>query len=442
MQKVCKIFAPSADQKERLVPKIDFTPLTIKNLKPESKTVEYFETGRNHGDGSFGLRISPKNKRTWFIMYKTEAGKIKRFVLGTYPETTLKDARKLANDIMARIHDGNDPMQEQQIRRSAPTVKDLWDEYQKTLARRMKKKVSSTQYEEQRRWNKIIAPAIGDMKVTDVKPMDISYLLNRVAEKAPISANRLHTLLRVMFKTALANGWITIHPMQWLDKPGGAEPARKRFLTDEEIRILWQHFDLLPVNPRDALKLGLLTAQRPGEILSMRWEDIDLDTNVWTLKNTKAGNDHLVPLSPQVKEILKNRKNGVGYSKKLLWMKDSEFVFPSRYNVNRGASSGHATSTKDARQKLQSTSGVTDWTAHDLRRTARTILSRLKIKHHIRERVLNHAQGGIQGVYDQYDYLQEKADALNKLANEIERILGIGKTAKIIEMKTVKFRTA
>lgn len=407
------------------MPKIDFTPLTIKYLKSESKTIEYFEKGRSHGDGSFGIRISPKNKQTWFIMYRAEIGKVKRYTLGTYPKMSLKDARKQANDVMSRIHEGCDPMQERHLRRSAPTVAELWGEYQDSLARRKKKKAESTVAEEQRRWKKTISPSIGDMKVEDVEPVHLSDMLDRVADKSPVSANRLHSLLQVVFKPALAKGWIKVHPLQWIDKPGGAEEPRKRFLTDDEIRSLWQHLDKLSPNPRDVLKLGLLTAQRPGEILSMRWEDIDLGAGIWTLKDTKAGNDHILPLSPQVKEILENRKNGVGYTKKQLWMKDSEFVFPSKYNVKKGAMSGHATSTKDARRKLQINSGVKDWTAHDLRRTARTILSRLKIKHHIRERVLNHAQGGIQGVYDQYDYLQDKADALNKLANEIDRIRGV-----------------
>lgn len=418
------------------MPKIDFTPLAIKNLNPDLKTVEYFDTGREHGEGSFGIRISPKNKKTWFIMYKTEAGKIKRFTLGTYPKMSLKDARKNANDTMGRIHEGLDPMQDKRDRRAAPTVTDLWNKYQESLTRKARKKVASTEYEEKRRWEKIISPALGDLKVADVAPMHISNLLNKVAENAPISANRLHTLLRVMFKVALANGWIHIHPMQWLDKPGGTEPARKRFLTDDEIKTLWPHIEKLRPNPRDILKLGLLTAQRPGEIHSMKWEDIDFAKGVWTISDTKTGNDHLLPLSPQVKQILEKRKNGVGYTKKQLWMKDSEFVFPSNYNVNKGAASGHAKSTKDARKKLQNNSSVTEWTAHDLRRTARTIMSRLKIKHHIRERVLNHAQSGIQGVYDRYDYLQEKGDALNKLANEIDTILGKEKSTKVIELKT------
>lgn len=399
------------------MPKIDFNPLTIKNLKPESRLIEYFEKGRNHGDGAFGLRISPKNKRTWFIMYQNEQGKVKRFSLGTYPEIGLKDARKAASDAMAKVHDGCDPMEEKNIKRAAPRMTDLWTEYQEALSRKSKNKAASTTYEEHLRWNTVISPAIGHMKVEDITPGEISTLLDKVAKKAPVSANRLHTLLRVMFKVGLAKSWITIHPMQWLDKPGGSEPPRKRVLTDDEIRTLWACFDKTRPNPRDALKLGLLTSQRPGEILSMRWENVDLDNAIWRQENTKNGSTHLVPLSPQVINILVARKP-----------KDqpaAEWVFPSTYNKSKGATEGRARSTKEARKKLKQLSGIQDWTAHDLRRTARTIMSRLNIKHHIRERVLNHAQGGVAGVYDQHDYLHEKADALNKLALEIDRILGI-----------------
>ena len=415
--------------------KIDFNHITISNLKPCSRSVEYFDNGRNHGDGSFGLRVSPKNKRTWFIMYKTEAGKIKRYTLGTYPDISLKDARKKALDTMAKVHEGEDPMAGKQQRRVAPTVCELWMEYQESQRRKKKQKAASTEYEERRRWDKIIRPEIGDMKVEDITPMHISAVLDQVAKTAPVSANRMHSQLKVMFKVAINKGWISIHPMQWLDKPGGSEPARKRFLSDDEIRTLWPHLDKLRPNPRDILKLGVLTAQRPGEIHRMRWEDIDLAADVWTITDSKTGNDHLVPLSPQVREILLNRKNGIGYSKKMLWMKDSGFVFPSAYNTSNGAQSGHAASTKEARKKIQTESGIEGWTAHDLRRTARTLMSRLNIKAIVREKVLNHAQNGVQSVYDRYDYLQEKADALNKLANEIDRILGIKHDEKVVPLQ-------
>ena len=130
------------------MPKVNFSPLTIQNLKPEARSVEYFEEGRNHGEGSFGLRISPKNKRTWFVMYKIHTGKVQRFTLGTYPKTSLKDARKLANDVMSRVHDGEDPMGEVKIRKAAPRVLDLWEAYQESLSRKVKKKGLSTVTEE------------------------------------------------------------------------------------------------------------------------------------------------------------------------------------------------------------------------------------------------------------------------------------------------------
>ena len=408
------------------MPMIDFNAMTIKNLKPGSQSTEYFEKGRNSGDGAFGIRVSPKGKMAWFIMYKNRQHKIKRFSLGSYPELGIKDARREANDVMGKVNAGLDPMAEKQTRKAAPTVIDLWDAYQEKLSQQKKPKAASTVKEENRKWEKVIKPAIGDMYVEDITPMDISDLLSTLAKTSPVNANRLHSLLRVLFKVALGKGWITIHPMQWLDRPGGEEPPRKRVLDDEEIKKLWPFFSYANPNPRDILRLLLLTAQRPGEIMEMRWCDIDLEARTWTQQTNKTDVIHIVPLSPQVVVILEARKN------------DSQWVFPSRHNATRPGAlgEGHTKSVKDVRRKLKELSGVDDWTAHDLRRTARTIMSRLRIKQHIRERVLNHTQGGVSGVYDQFDYLQEKADALEKLGREIMRIVGVKTSADIITLRT------
>lgn len=315
---------------------------------------------------------------------------------------------------------------EQEAKHNKPTMTDLWKAYQDKLTKQKKKKAASTLSEENRRWNTVISPAMGAMKVEDVTPAILTDLLDTVADKAPVSANRLHSLLSIMFKPAIAKGWITIHPLQWIDKPGGSEPPRKRVLSDEEIKKIWPCFDRVKTNPGDILRLLLLTAQRPGEIMAMRWEDIDFDARTWTQATNKTGTVHIVPLSDQVLSILKAREGNGG-----------EWVFPSRYNATRlGATGdGHTKNTKDARKKLKKFSGVEGWTAHDLRRTARTIMSRLRIKQHVRERVLNHSQKGVVEVYDQYDYLQEKADALDKLGREIDRIIGAGTKAKIVKLR-------
>ena len=162
--------------------------------------------------------------------------------------------------------------------------------------------------------------------------------------------------------------------------------------------------------------------------MAMRWVDVDLQAATWTQQTNKTNTVHLVPLAPQVMDILLARDQR------------GPWVFPSAYNKAKGAGTGHAKTTKDARWKIQELSGIKGWTNHDLRRTARTIMSRLAIRHHVRERVLNHSQGGVVEVYDQHDYLQEKRDALNKLAREIYRIIGQATKAEIIELKTVNIR--
>ena len=436
--------------KKKILRKRDFTDAVIKSLKAvDGESTEYYDSTRQYGNGVFGLRVSPKGKKVFFMMYRNNTGKLKRLSLGEYPKINLKDAREKANGHMVNVKEGQDPNQELKDYKESPTVKDLWNEYQLSLTRLQKPKSPNTIKEEKRKWDSVIEKALGDYKVQDIKPMHITKLLNKIADTSPVSANRMHSFLRTLFKQAMSMGWIEVHPMQWLSKPGGSEAPRKRFLDDQEIKVLWEGFETLQPNQRDILKLILLTAQRPGEIMSMQWNDIDFDKAIWINRDTKTGNDHLVPLSEQVLDLLKSRKSGASLTNRLTWMINSPYVFPSSYNTTprtfsvddkdittKGAESGVTKSTKKARAKLQKDTGITGWTAHDLRRTARTIMSRLNIKHHVRERVLNHAQNGIAGVYDQFDYMQEKSDALCKLANEIDRIIGKGQQqAKIIKLK-------
>lgn len=393
-------------------------------------------------DRYFSIRYQANGKRKeeglgWASSWSAENKKLT-------PETAALVLEKLKT--AARMGEGETRLSErrekQQMEREAwekaqraPTMTDLWVEYQKALARRKKPKSPGTIREEQRKFDKIIQPALGDIKVRKIKRADIAVLLNSIADSTPVLANRLHSQLSIMFKTALDLGWLEVHPMYMMSKPGGAEPPCDRFLNDEEIRAVWPWINTLRPNPRDILKLIIMTAQRPGEVQAMRWSDISFTDAVWTLGSTKTGAAHLVPLSAPVLEILKARQRGDGYSAKQLWMVQSEFVFPSNYNKAKGASTGHAGSTKKAREQVHKRSGVASWTAHDLRRTARTIMSRLQIKQHIRERVLNHSQGGMVGVYDQYDYLIEKAAALDKLGAEVMRIVGNSSAGNVVQIR-------
>ena len=386
------------------------TDRQIQNVKLSPGKVQ-----ESHRTATPGLMVKVSKTRKSFYVDFTENGKRKFRTIGIYESGAtgaaldnpkqllgLKSAATLARRIRAGEH--------LTTRKGQPTLVDLWEAYVAAEAKKVKQKAATTKREEFRRWENIIEPRLGTKLVSAITPSDLSTLLAEVAEKTPVAANRLHSLLSVMFKPALAMGWLTSHPLQWIDKPGGSEPPRERVLSDDEIRLLWPAMEQVSENARDALRLGLLTAQRPGEILAMRWEDIDFYSKIWNQSQNKTNVANLVPLSDAVTAILLNRRDN-----------GSPQVFPSLHNQNRAGATqdGQFKSTKAARKHLSQMTGVGGWTAHDLRRTARTIMSRLKIKHHIRERILNHSQGGVSGVYDKYDYLEEKRAGLDLLAKEI-----------------------
>ncbi len=102
-----------------------------------------------------------------------------------------------------------------------------------------------------------------------------------------------------------------------------------------------------------------------------------------------------------------------------------KWIFPSFHKATRvGAKSdGHSKSTKDARRRMRKVTGIDNWTAHDLRRTCRTIMAREGVPPHIAEQVLGHAQSGIEGVYDQHTYIYENRQALEKVETAIQKLL-------------------
>ena len=163
-----------------------------------------------------------------------------------------------------------------------------------------------------------------------------------------------------------------------------------------------------------ALRVLLLTAQRRGELALARWIDIDFRKATWAIPDAhaKAGRGHVVPLSAWAAEEFMALKRLAG---------SSAFVFPTA--DGKRAADGRLITRSVARcAPAWKSCGVEVFTPHDLRRTCRTGLARLKVAPHIAERVLNHAQEKIAGTYDLHDYLDEKREALEKWAAYLKRL--------------------
>ena len=138
-------------------------------------------------------------------------------------------------------------------------------------------------------------------------------LLEEVAARAPVQANRLFQLVRAAFRWAVREGFLESSPADGLMRPR-PERSRERFLSDGEIKALWSGLETLSPVVAAAIRTLLLTGQRRTETLRMRWVDVNLAEGVWTIPGEfrKGGRTHVVPLSPLVVEMLEALRPSTG----------------------------------------------------------------------------------------------------------------------------------
>jgi integrase len=187
----------------------------------------------------------------------------------------------------------------------------------------------------------------------------------------------------------------------------GTPTKRDRILNDDELRAVWK---VAEANGTFGamVRLLLLTGQRREKVASMRWDDISID-GTWTIptEDREKGNAGSLVLPQQAIDIIKAQPR----------FESSPYVFASRVS---GHVKGWSKSKDQFDAKLE---GVEPWRLHDLRRTARSLMSRAGVRPDISERVLGHVIPGVEGVYDRHQYTEEKAHALKALASLIENIL-------------------
>src|SRR5438094_720519 len=179
--------------------------------------------------------------------------------------------------------------------------------------------------------------------------------------------------------------------------------------------------------PEDAhnaalFKLYLLTAQRGGELRTMRWEEVDLDGGWWTIpaERAKNGRTHRVPLSPPALSSLRALPRVEG----------SPWVFPSPR-----AASGCRENIGKAVDRIRKASGVDFW-PHDLRRSAASPMTSMSISRLTVAKVLNHVERGVTAVYDRHSYDAEKRQALDAWARRLNAIVsGETASAKVIPLR-------
>jgi len=425
------------------MPKIKLTEAACQRLKaPPGERHDHFDALLP----GLALRVSgptsrsPECRKTWVVFYRY-GGTLKRLTLEpAYPALGLADAREKARKVLQAVQHGHDPAAAKQAipreERGPDTVEKVVDQF---MRRHMVGKPHSQRYIDgvRQTFDNHILPSWRGRLIGSITRGDVNDLLDGIVDKGqatagkrgpyvnggkrggPVAAQHALSAITGLFRFSIQRDIVDASPAMMIEKPGASRP-RTRVLSDAELRLVWRATDSLAYPHRQHCRMLIACGQRLTETATMRWRDID--DAVWTIPAdaNKPHRTHVVPLSRLALAILDDCPRGPG------------FVFTTR---QRRDGSGEAALRGYSRAKIVLDAAIArraaetgeavpePFTFHDLRRTATTTMGRLGVARFVQARILNHADREVTGIYDRWEYLPEKRDALDRWARHIETLV-------------------
>lgn len=385
---------------------------------PRNFTVRFIESIHPPGEGvevywdaavpSFGLHVYSSGKKTWKIMYRVN-GRLRNKKIGTYPATSLADAREQAQEVIREAKKGKDILDKRSREMEGdPTFPALAQAYLEIHAKPKKRQWRT----DERLIHKELLSKWKGLRAAEITRRDVIALLDGLVNRgAPIQANRVHALISKIFNWAVSRDLLEFSPCHQVKKPSN-ENQRDRVLSEYEIGQVWRAFGEQQVHVSAIFKLMLLTAQRRWEVSQMRFTDIDLKSGWWTIPGdfAKNGRSHRVPLSVESLKIIKSLPKPA---------KDQVWLFPSPTRKGQPIAN-----VQKAAQRVRGESGVDNFVLHDLRRTASTVMASNGVTNFVVARILNHSEPGVTQVYNRYSYDSEKREALEIWERKLLDIVG------------------
>lgn len=308
----------------------------------------------------FGVIVTAAGAKSFIFNYRTKAGRQRRFTIGAFPNWTTGAARIEARQLRRVVDQGGDPLADLEADREAPAVDELIARFaHEHLPRRR----ASTAADYRSMISKHIAPTLGHFKVAEVTFADVNRLHHRLtASGSPYRANRVIAVLSKMFALAVRWGMCEANPCKGIEK--NKEYHRRRYLKFDELTALLKALAAYSDQRiADVFRLLLMTGARRGEVLSMRWADLELgnapDTAIWSKPpaSTKQKEQHEVPLSGPARQLLMEARQRQTANRRTL----PEFVF------NGSGQKGHVVEVKRAWRSICKVAGITNLRIHDLR---------------------------------------------------------------------------
>jgi integrase len=366
------------------------TDATVKGLKPAARAYLCWDSYQH----PLAVAVQPTGHKAWVCVYRF-AGRPRW--LGNVNAIGLADARKLAAKALLEVATGKDPGAERRAQRSAGTFAELAKRYLEEHA----KKHNKSWPQAAALVNRHLTPPWGKLPAASITKADVKAMMGRCASQTV--ANQTLAAASAIFTWAVKEevGGIKINPCSHVAR--NATQSRERVLAPDELPKFWSAFDSVGLVVGTALKLVLLTGQRPGEVVHMRTEHIN--GGWWELPGkpvaelewpgTKNAQTHRVWLPHQAQELIQE----LGSSGRV-------------FDCQRGA-------LDKAMRTICAEQQFTKATPHDLRRTHGSTITALAFGREAMNRIQNHREGGIASVYDRYAYADENKQIMERVASRI-----------------------
>jgi integrase len=351
------------------------------------------------------VRVPPSGAKAFLTVTRDPSGKQIWTTIGPADVLSIEVARSKARDVLTRVRAGLPPFE------AAPTKPATFEDIAgQWLARYVQAKGLRSEGEITRLLKAHVVPAWKDRPFLKIRRSDVAALLDHVEDEH--SARQADAVLAIV--RGVMNWFATRHDdympplVRGMRRTDPKARQRARILDDDELRAVWEAAEGKGTFGA-MVRIALLTAQRREKVANMRWTDISVDGD-WTIpsEDREKGNAGILRLPAAAISIIQAQPR----------LGENPCVFAGRSN---GAFNGFSKAKKALDARLPK--GMPQWQFHDLRRTARSLMSRAGVGSDIAERIMGHVITGVEGVYDRHSYREEKADGLRRLARLLKTIV-------------------
>jgi integrase len=369
--------------------KAHLTDLSVKALKGTDRYVSYMDT-KTRG---FGVRVG-LNSKTWIVVRGRNR---ERLTVGRYPDLSLSDARAEAKRLLS-----SEPV-------AKPILMTFAEARELYLVEHFRGSTTRWPYLVRRMLTRHFK-ALDSKQLSAITDVDIKRELDKIAHTP---GEQLHAFrsIRACFKwcTRPPRRFVRHSPMEGYEAPSRQRKGT-RILSDDELKAVW---NAAGDGSRSVFRLLILWGTRNAETVGIERKWAKDGVLIIPGASTKNGRDHGIPLLPLAQSVLDARPDAGPY------------FFQGRYSFDDPLSPG---SLNFMKREIQAETGTSNWQIRDIRRTFRSNMARLKVPREICEVLINHAPPVLDEIYDRYDRLEEKREALEKYEAFMLGLLGRGET--------------